>query len=100
MQVPAITALDQGERARIYSVSCGSPGNCSAGGYYTDSLDNSQAFVISQANGIWHDAIEVPGTALLNDAGQAEIDSVSCTSGDYFSAGGSYTANFGSVGHS
>jgi hypothetical protein len=33
---------------RIQSVSCGPAGICSAGGYYTDSSGNGQAFVVSQ----------------------------------------------------
>jgi hypothetical protein len=36
------------------SVSCASPGNCSAGGdYYTDAAGHQQAFVVSEKNGSW-----------------------------------------------
>jgi hypothetical protein len=71
-------------------VSCGSAGNCSAGGYYTDSSGNSQAFVVSQADGTWGTAIEVPGTAALNQGGGAEISSVSCSSAGNCNSGGYY----------
>jgi hypothetical protein len=41
-------ALNTGRTAAINSVSCGSAGNCSAGGYYTDSSGNLQAFAVSK----------------------------------------------------
>ena len=47
-------------------MSCASAGNCSAGGYYTDGAGHEQAFVVSEVNGTWGTAIEVPGTAALN----------------------------------
>ncbi len=51
-------------------MSCAAAGNCSAGGHYTDSSGHFQAFVVSQVNGTWHTAIEVPGTAALNQGGR------------------------------
>jgi hypothetical protein len=71
-------------------VSCASAGNCSAGGNYTDSSSHGQVFVVSQVNGTWHAAIEVPGTAALNQAGFANLASVSCGSAGNCSAGGEY----------
>src|SRR5260370_4008900 len=41
----------------------------------------------------WHTAIEVPGTAALNQRGDAQITSVSCTSAGNCSAGGDDTDN-------
>ena len=79
-EVPGIAALNQGGNAEIASVSCASAGNCSAGGQYMDSSVRRQAFVVSQANGTWGAAIEVPGTAALNQGGNAFITSVSCAS--------------------
>ncbi len=38
-------ALNKGGEAAAVSVSCGSAGNCAAGGYYTDSRGNQQGFV-------------------------------------------------------
>src|SRR5215813_7144283 len=57
-EVPGTAALNQGGNAEIASVSCASAGNCSAGGYYTDSSSRQQAFVVSQANAAWHTAVE------------------------------------------
>ena len=56
-------------------MSCGSAGNCSAGGYYTDGSGHQQAFVAGETNGIWGKAKQVPGTAALNAGGAAEITS-------------------------
>jgi hypothetical protein len=61
-KVPGMTALNTGGNAGIDSVSCGAVGNCSAGGTYRDSSGHHQAFVDSQARGIWSQAEEVPGT--------------------------------------
>src|SRR5215469_5245066 len=91
MEVAA--GLNQGGEAQLNSVSCASAGNCSAGGYYTNSGEQIQAFVISQKNGVWGRAEEVPGSAALNQGKFAdmEINSVSCASAGNCSAGGFYT---------
>ncbi len=90
IEAPGTAVLNKGGRANIYSVSCGSAGNCSAGGYYTDRSGHAQAFVVSQVRGKWRSAREAPGTAALNIRGNASISSVSCTSAGNCSAGGSY----------
>src|SRR6266851_5234357 len=96
IEVPGTAALNQGRIAYLISMSCASAGNCSAGGTYTDSSKRMQAFVVSEVNGTWHTAREVPGTAALNTGGNAFVQSVSCTSAGNCSAGGGYT---GSSGH-
>ena len=93
IEVPGTAALNQGGDAEIDSVSCASAGNCSAGGNYADSSGHGQAFVVSQTNGTWDTAIEVPGTAALNQGGDAEINSVSCASAGNCSAGGYYRSS-------
>jgi hypothetical protein len=52
-QVPGIAGLNPGKLAWIYSVSCASPGNCAAGGYYTNGSTAQQAFVADKKNGTW-----------------------------------------------
>ncbi len=96
-EVPGTAVLNTGGEAEINSVSCASPGNCSAGGYYTDRSGRGQAFVVSQVRGTWGKAQEVPGTAALN-TGFAEINSVSCASAGGCSAVGYYTARSGNQG--
>src|SRR5215472_2593389 len=62
----------------ILSVSCAAPGDCSAGGYYSDASGHEQAFVVTQTNGTWGSAKEIPGTGALNAGGSARVDSMSC----------------------
>ena len=92
-EMPGTAALNQGGDAQVNSVSCGSPGNCSAGGFYTDSAGGNQAFVVSEVKGTWRAPTEVPGTAALNKYGNAWINSVSCASAGNCSAGGFYANN-------
>jgi len=97
-QVPGFAALDQGSSGslgEVGGVSCASAGNCSAGGNYVDSSGHSQAFVVSQVHGIWGKAKEVPGTAGLNQGGNASITAVSCASAGNCSAGGFYKDSSG-----
>jgi len=88
--VPGITGLNHG-RAAIASISCVSPGNCSAGGQYQDNVGRTQVFAVSEVNGTWHKAIAIPGSAGLNAGGFAVVASVSCASVGNCSAGGIYT---------
>jgi hypothetical protein len=79
---PVAAALNRGGIAAVSSVSCGSPGNCSAGGFYTDKSGFRRAFVVSEANGAW-------GTAQKVAAGRvAVINSVSCPAPGNCTAGG------------
>ena len=66
----AAAPMNQGGDAAINSVSCASAGNCSAGGY-TSAQATCQAFVVSEVDGTWGTAKEVPGTAALNQGGDA-----------------------------
>jgi len=87
-EVPGLAALSPGQRATIFSMSCASPGNCAAGGVYRDSVNREQAFVVSQVNGTWGTAEQVPGTAALNPRGRALVSSVSCPAPGKCGAGG------------
>jgi hypothetical protein len=88
--VPGTAALNSGGDAAIASVSCASAGNCGAGGGYADGSRNIQAYVVSEINGTWQNAEEVPGTAALNQGGAAHVQSVSCASAGNCGAGGYY----------
>ena len=89
IEVPGLGALNKGD-ADVASVSCGSAGNCAAGGYYTDSAGGEHGFVASERNGVWGRAIEVPGLEALSAGGYSEVSSVSCSSAGDCAAGGSY----------
>jgi hypothetical protein len=89
-QVPGIGTLNT-QQGEMTTLSCGSVGNCSAGGSYTDGSGNIQAWLATEAGGVWGSAQEVPGTAALNTAGFAVLQSMSCRSAGNCSAGGWYT---------
>ena len=94
-EVPGLAGLNKGGNAQVSTVSCASPGNCSAGGYYTSGhlaggAATTAAFVVSQVHGRWGTAQAVPGLAALNTGQQAGISSVSCAAPGQCSAGGSF----------
>jgi len=90
VEVPGLAALNTGRDARVMSVSCGSAGNCAAGGFYTDGGGGLQGFVAVERYGVWGTAVEVLGLAALNADGDAEVFSVSCASAGNCAAGGKY----------
>src|SRR6202050_72238 len=91
---PSLAGLNAGGPSRLVaaaevsSVSCDPAGDCAAGGYLTDRRGSQQGFVISEQDGTWGKAIEVPGLAALNSDDLASITTVSCTSAGDCSAGG------------
>ena len=89
IEVPGAGALNKGGAA-VNSVSCAAAANCAAGGFYTDGSGNQQAFLVSEWDGAWRAAIEVPGTGALNKGGDAEVFSVSCAAVADCAAGGNY----------
>jgi len=92
-EVPGSAALNAGgPGAVILSVSCAAPGDCGAGGYYSDASGHEQALVVTQTNGTWGTAREIPGTGALNAGGSARVDSVSCGAPGYCSAAGQYAS--------
>lgn len=87
--VPGTGALNQYGDGGGTSISCTSPGNCSAVGEYTNSSGHNEAFVVSEFNGTWRTAVEVPGSAALNYGNNGTVDAVSCASPGNCSAVGS-----------
>src|SRR5436305_6560054 len=96
-EVPGSAALNQGGNAEVESLSCAAVGNCSGGGYYTDGHGLLQAFVVGETNGTWGTARKFPGTAVLNQGGNAVVEAVSCTSAGNCSAGGYYVDAAGAL---
>src|SRR5215472_7116498 len=80
IEVPGLGALNRGGAAQLNQVSCGAAGNCVAVGSYADGSFHVQAFMVSETNGTWRRAVEVPGSGILNAGGAASADSVSCVS--------------------
>jgi outer membrane protein OmpA-like peptidoglycan-associated protein len=96
-ELPAIGGagfLGDNDYAYVAAISCPSDGNCSAGGYYYDSTNNEQAFVINESAGVWGAPAEVvglSGTGGLGDGNWAELVTLSCSSAGNCSAGGRYS---------
>jgi Putative Ig domain len=91
--VPAGAAVGAGESASLTSISCASPGWCTAGGSYANSAGGRQAMVESEADGTWEapQPVALPAgatTAAKNES--ATITSVSCAADDFCVAVGSY----------
>jgi hypothetical protein len=88
--VAGLGTLNADGTAEVTWVSCGSGGNCAAGGEYLDAESQNQGFVASEVNGIWGQAVEVPGPDTLNAGGNAAVNSVSCAPDGGCAAVGSY----------
>ena len=98
IEVPGTGELNTGggpAGADVQSMSCGSAGNCAAVGDYTERPGHTQVFVANYRQGMWHRAVEIPGTGALNKFGQAGVQSVSCASAGNCLAGGYYTDRAG-----
>ena len=67
--VPGLATLNEGEDSLVGTISCSSPGNCAAGGTYSDADAAPQAFVVEESGGAWAHAEELPGTGALNTGG-------------------------------
>jgi hypothetical protein len=72
--------------AEVTAISCASAGNCAAGGYD----DSVQVFVMNEKNGVWGNAIAVPGSVALNLGSFARLTSISCGGAGNCTAGGRY----------
>jgi hypothetical protein len=96
IQIPGTPALNTGGNASVLSVSCPSAGNCALGGEVavsSPSGNGNQPFVVSEVNGTWGEAIQVPGIAPAMTGGTDQVNSVSCASAGNCVAGGYYGEN-------
>jgi hypothetical protein len=98
VQVPGSAALNKGGFAQLNSVSCPTAGNCSVGGYYALSKTSTQPFVVTERNGTWGKAIEVPGSTTLNTGQDMSVTGVSCVSPGVCSATGDFRTSKHSQG--
>ncbi len=96
-EMPGSAQLNAGNFATAGSVSCVGVGDCRAVGEYTDSSNNSQAFVSTETGGAWSGTAEAAGSAALNTQGLAGLNVVSCTADGACSAGGQYKDSSGST---
>jgi hypothetical protein len=75
---PSTAKIHGGNSTAVNSISCAAVGECVAGGPADDSSGSQQAFVVNETNGVWGNAIKVPGTAALNTGGVAGVNAISC----------------------
>jgi len=89
--VPGLAALDTARNSRVTSVSCASPGNCTAGGTYVSRQPRGarpvSVFVVTEVHGRWGQARQLPGFGAVN-LGEADLSSVSCAAPGNCVAGG------------
>jgi hypothetical protein len=78
-------------RATFSSLSCPSPGNCAAAGFYFDQANAVQPFVVTEKNGLWGRAHVLPGLTRLNIGQFALSPLVACRSAGNCSAAGTYS---------
>jgi len=90
MPIPGIATLDKGLNAEVDALSCPSPGNCAAGGGYSDAR-GQDAFVVLRVHRLWHRAMAAPGTKALNLGGFADITSMTCPPTGPCTASGFFT---------
>ncbi len=86
-----IEAPAQGNISTIDAVSCFAPGDCSAGGTYTQGNVVGEAYVVNESNGVWGTVQNLPGVDALNQDHDANLTGLSCTAAGECSAIGSYS---------
>jgi len=92
IEIPGTAQLNAGGYPQVSSVSCPSAGNCAAGGWYLDSSHNRHAFIVTERNGRWGTATEIPGTRA-----RSWVNAVSCGSAGNCAADGGYIDNSGHI---
>ena len=95
--VPGLIALTTGGSAQVVSVSCAGDMRCTIGGFFTDNT-GGRAFVAMLADGVWSDAIPLPGFTTLNTSGAGTVRSVSCASAGNCTLAGYYSDSNGAQG--
>jgi hypothetical protein len=85
-----------GQLVTLNSVSCASPGNCSAVGSYYDGLGAEDGLLLTETAGKWATGVEavLPADGAVTNQ-TADLTSVSCTSAGNCTAVGSYSGTGG-----
>ena len=93
--IEAVGPPPYNQKAGLGSVSCASPGECSAVGTYSDSAGDNQGLLVGESGGSWGTATELtlPANAASNP--HVSLGSVSCASAGDCSAVGSYLDSAG-----
>jgi hypothetical protein len=94
--IPGIVALDGRHIEQLTSISCGSPGDCSAGGAYGNG-SHERAFLVTEVNGHWGTPMLIPGLAALNQGHFTSVADISCSSAGNCGVIGTYSGKGGYV---
>jgi hypothetical protein len=81
--------------ASVGSVSCGSAGNCTAVGFYTDISGHSQGLLLTETSGTWAAGVEPAVPANAGTRQYSELGGVSCASAGNCTAVGDYVDSSG-----
>jgi hypothetical protein len=81
----------------LESVSCASPGGCTAVGRYSDKAGNEQGLVLTERSGTWAPGVEASLPANAASDQFVDLDSVSCASVGNCVAVGTYTDSSGNT---
>jgi hypothetical protein len=84
--VSGASSLGAGNYSYLTSISCASPGNCSAGGYIEDG-HGARAFVVEEKHGVWDRVMLLSGVPGYDMQG-TNVSSISCVSAGTCSAVG------------
>ncbi|MHB1431643.1 MAG: hypothetical protein ACYCVZ_05965 [Streptosporangiaceae bacterium] len=88
------------QRSQLNSVSCGSAGNCSAGGtaFGGAIVGRFNALVVGETRGTWSAGRQLPASRALGKVvGAAQILALSCAAPGYCAAGGQYMNGSGDL---
>jgi hypothetical protein len=92
-QAEQLPGLGASTSSVLNTVSCSYRGDCAAGGSYTESSGQVQAFAVTQIRGTWLTPRNIPGMATLPDYDHAgSVGFISCPAASNCTAGGTYTA--------
>ncbi|MHB8334563.1 MAG: hypothetical protein ACYDEH_06650 [Acidimicrobiales bacterium] len=86
--VEIVGGLDAGGGGLVTSVNCAAVGACALAGQYAPRIHQTQAFVMSETNGVWSKPQEVAGA--LNVGFGATVGDVACPTAGNCAAGGSF----------
>jgi hypothetical protein len=82
------TELTGQTSSQLYAVSCGSRGNCTAGGSYTYKYGDTSPFLVDETAGTWRRPIVAKGSSGADLNGYAQIQSISCATSNECTAFG------------
>jgi hypothetical protein len=88
-EVPGLLALDPSGRATISPVSCPSAGTCLAVGYYNLPGGPLAGFQVTEHDGVWGEAQQIPGLPVSGQVGPNSL-LLSCASVGNCAVGGHY----------